>query len=225
MVHDVYGDDPLTPQVEPSIPFPFGLIMRNTGYGAASNVTIQSAQPQIVDNAKGLLVNFTLLSTQVNAQFAQPTLTANLGDIGPGQRAEAVWMMESPLAGTFTDYSATFTHVNPLGATQLSLINSINVHELTHAVRVLWPADDNIPDFLVVDHPNTADLPDTLYCSDGRVEAVNLATNILTDGAVARPTLPFSSPAPRLGGGCSCASTTPARMPIRCSPSCAPMAA
>ena len=46
----VYGDDPLTPQVEPSLPFPFGLIMHNTGYGTASNVTIQSAQPQIVDN-------------------------------------------------------------------------------------------------------------------------------------------------------------------------------
>ena len=184
MVHDVYGDDPLTPQVEPSLPFPFGLIMHNTGYGTASNVTIQSAQPQIVDNTKGLPVNFTILSKQVNAQPAQPTLTVNLGNIGPGQHAEAVWMMDSPLAGTFTNYSATYTHVNPLGAMQLSLINSINVHELTHAVRVLWPADDNIPDFLVVDHPNTADLPDTLYCSDGRVEAVGLATNILTDGAV-----------------------------------------
>ena len=122
--------------------------------------------------SKGLPVNFTILSKQVNAQPAQPTLTVNLGNIGPGQRAEAVWMMDSPLAGTFTNYSATYTHVNPLGAMQLSLINSINVHELTHAVRVLWPADDNIPDFLVVDHPNTADLPDTLYCSDGRVEAV-----------------------------------------------------
>ena len=87
-------------------------------------------------------------------------------------------MVESPLAGTFTNYAATFTHVNPLG------INAINVHELTHAVRVLWPADDNIPDFLVVDHPNTADLPDTLYCSDGRVEAVNLATNVLIDAPV-----------------------------------------
>ena len=55
------------------------------------------------------------------------------------------------------------------------------MHELCHAVRVLWPQDDGIPDFLAVDHPNLDHIPDTLYCSDGRVVSVEQATNAQVD--------------------------------------------
>jgi hypothetical protein len=42
---DVYADDPFTPQIEPSIPFTLGLMIRNIGYGIAREMKITSAQP------------------------------------------------------------------------------------------------------------------------------------------------------------------------------------
>ena len=56
---DVFGDDPYTPQIEPSIPFPLAVMVENQGYGVAQNFQITSAQPTIVDNEKGLLINFS----------------------------------------------------------------------------------------------------------------------------------------------------------------------
>ena len=45
----VPGDDAMTANVvEPSDPFPLGLIVRNTGRGKARNLSIASAQPEPV---------------------------------------------------------------------------------------------------------------------------------------------------------------------------------
>ena len=44
--HDVYSDDPFTPQIEPSIPFALGILVQNKGYGSAQDFSITSAQPQ-----------------------------------------------------------------------------------------------------------------------------------------------------------------------------------
>ena len=50
---DVYGDDPFTPQIEPSIPFTLAVMVTNIGNGSANNFQITSSQPTIVDNQKG----------------------------------------------------------------------------------------------------------------------------------------------------------------------------
>src|SRR5262249_49813751 len=63
---DVFSDDPFTPQIEPAEPFSLGVLVNNTGKGRANEVSIASAQPQIVENEKGLLVNFQILGTEVN---------------------------------------------------------------------------------------------------------------------------------------------------------------
>ena len=47
---DVYGDDPFTPEVEPSEPFALGLIVKNVGAGLARDFQITSGQPKIVEN-------------------------------------------------------------------------------------------------------------------------------------------------------------------------------
>jgi len=185
LVRDVYSDDPFTPDIiEPAEPFPLGLILKNEGKGTAYNVKIVSSQPKIVDNQKGLLIDFKIIGTQLNTEQVSPSLTVNFGEIGPGQTAVAQWMMTASLQGKFIkdQNMATFEHVNDLGIPGLSLIERVNIHQILHSVRVDVPNDDNKPDFLAddVDDPNF--LPDTLYNSDGTTAPVNVATNSTING-------------------------------------------
>jgi hypothetical protein len=176
-VRDVYSDDPFTTEIEPAEPFPLGLMVRNNGKGVANNFNIAGSQPQIVENEKGLLIEFKLISAQVNSEIISPSLTLNLGNIDPGTISVAKWMMTCSLQGKFIEYKATFEHVDGLGNPRLSLIDSVNIHELTHAVRVDVPSDDNKPDFLVNDVPDDDHLPDTLFDSTGPTEVVNIGQN------------------------------------------------
>ena len=50
---DVYGDNPLTSQIEPSIPFTLAVMVTNIGNGIANNMQITSSQPTVIDNQKG----------------------------------------------------------------------------------------------------------------------------------------------------------------------------
>ncbi|MHB9035901.1 MAG: fibronectin type III domain-containing protein [Armatimonadota bacterium] len=184
---DVYSDDPFTPEVEPAEPFSLGLIMANSGYGTARNVKITSSQPEIIDNQKGLLIDFKIIGTQVGSQPVSPSLDVNLGDIGPQSTAVAQWLMTSSLQGHFKDYTATFKHTNPLGDPTLSLIDAVNIHELIHVVRVVDPADDNMPDFLVCDNPGTEDnqhLPNIVYNSNASTAPVEVAQGAIVTGTL-----------------------------------------
>ncbi|MGV3772119.1 MAG: CARDB domain-containing protein [Verrucomicrobiales bacterium] len=109
---DVYSDDPFTDEIEPAEPFGLGLLVKNTGKGAAINFRITSAQPEIIENEKGLLINFKIIGTQVGNEEVTPTLTANLGRIEPGQSKTAMWKLLSTLQGKFVEYKATFEHVD-----------------------------------------------------------------------------------------------------------------
>jgi hypothetical protein len=181
---DVYGDDPFTPQVEPSEPFYLGLIVKNSGAGNAHHFRITSSQPQIVDNEKGLLIDFSIIGTQVGDQQVTPSLTADLGDLPPGAAKEVNWALISSLQGKFISFIATFEHVNDLGNTNTSLINSVTIHELIHPVLANRSTDDDVVDFLVNDIPDPDHLPDTLYLSDGSVAPVNVVTNGTFAGSV-----------------------------------------
>jgi len=172
----VYGDDPFTPEVEPAIPFSVGLILTNAGAGMAREVTITSAQPKIIENELGLLIDFHIIGAQVGTQPVSPSLTAELGEVGPGKSAVARWLMTSALQGTFMDYSATFAHIDSLGDPRLSLMDRVDIHELIHAVRMDAPADDGIADFLVNDLEEIDHLPDRIYSSDGTEVPVSAVT-------------------------------------------------
>ena len=182
LVRDVYSDDPFTPEVEPPEPFPLGLMVRNNGKGVANNMRITSSQPQIIENEKGLLIDFQIIGTQVNSEPVSPSLTVNLGNIDPGTTSVAKWMMICSLQGKFIEYKATFEHIDGLGNPRLSLIDTVNIHELTHAVRVDIPADDGKPDFLVNDVQDDNHLPDTLYNSDATTMPVTTDTNAVIVG-------------------------------------------
>ncbi|HLH56506.1 MAG TPA: hypothetical protein VKY92_23170 [Verrucomicrobiae bacterium] len=182
---DVYADDPFTPEIEPSEPFALGLRVSNVGAGIAHSLDIQSAQPRIIDNEKGLLISFKLLGARIGNDPLSPSLDVNLGDFNPGQSKIVIWDMISSLQGKFIDYKASFEHLDDLGATNISLIQSVDIHELIHVVRAHRPSDDNLPDFLVNDIPDPDNLPDTVYLSEGTNEPVSLATNAQIDGPAA----------------------------------------
>jgi Chitobiase/beta-hexosaminidase C-terminal domain len=181
---DVYSDDPFTTEIEPSEPFALGLMVSNNGFGVANNFRVISSQPQIIENEKGLLVDFRIIGASVNSDPVSPSLGVDLGNIDPGTTSVAVWMMTSTLQGQFIDYDATFTHIDGLGNPRLSLIDTVNIHELTHVVRVDSPEDDNKPDFLANDVPDDDDMPDVIYSSEGFTLPVNLATEASVDGTV-----------------------------------------
>lgn len=179
---DVYSDDPFTPEIEPAEPFALGLLVKNTGAGAAKNFRITSAQPKIIENEKGLLVDFRIIGAQVGTQAFAPSLTANLGTIPGGGAQVAQWLFTSTLQGKFIEYSASFAHIDSLGVSNLSLIDHVEIHELIRPVRAARPGDDLAPDFLVNDDPDPESFPDRLYSSDGTIGTVSPAANPVVDG-------------------------------------------
>ncbi|MDI9404299.1 MAG: CARDB domain-containing protein, partial [Limnohabitans sp.] len=177
----VYGDDPFTPEIEPSIPFDLGLLVRNEGSGEARDVRMVSSQPRIVENTQNLLIDFQLLGTRLGLQPLTPNLAVHLGDI-PADSAQTVrWIMLSSLQGRFVDYDATVESRNGFGDPSLSLVDSVEIFPLTHVVRALGDVRDRLPDFLVDEIPDAQDLADRLHRSDGPVDAVVAVTSGLVE--------------------------------------------
>ena len=175
-----YANDPFTSGVvEPSVPFHLGLLIDNRGYGEARNVEMVSSQPQIVENLKGLLVNFNILGARLGNQPLSKSLMIDFGTIGPRTKSLGVWELVSSLRGIFFNFSASFRYQGPIDDSRLSLIDAVKVYELTHLVRVtgehpvmppggLGYLDDGLDDFLVNRLPDAFYLPDTVFTSDTR---------------------------------------------------------
>lgn len=181
---DVLGDDPFTDESEPSVPYSLAVMVRNTGNGTARNLRITSAQPQIVENEKGLFIDFQIIATEVAGQNLVPSLTANFGDVGPGAITIGQWLFKSTLQGLFTSYSASFEHLDNLGDPRLSIITGVEIRELIRVVRATGVFGDGLPDLLVNDFPDLDDLPDTLYLSDGSVHPVSIVQTGAVSGVV-----------------------------------------
>lgn len=145
---DVYADDAMTPEVEPIEPFTLGVRIRNVGAGTSVNTMIDSAQPKIVENHQGLLIDFRILGGYVGNDVFGKSLLLNFGDIS-GQSAKiGRWVMETTLAGRFTEFDASFTHADSLGGAVTSLIKEVHAHRLVHDVLVDLPGHDDVYDFL-----------------------------------------------------------------------------
>jgi hypothetical protein len=183
--HDVYSQDPFTSVIEPPIPFALGLRVRNLGYGVADDFTITSAQPVIINNANGLLISFQIISSDVGTNATPvPSLTLDMGDIDPGTNVVGIWWMTSSLEGEFTNFQATFQHLDSLGGQETSLVQSVKIHEMNHVVEITCPNNDGIPDFLCNDTTNVDALPDDVYSSDGNVYPVTSLTGATATGSV-----------------------------------------
>lgn len=176
---DIMGDDPLTPnKVEPSVPAEFSLLIQNTGAGDATKVNMITNQPEIVDNEKGLAINFELLNSVLNGEEKSLALggsvATNFGTIPAGQTAYAQWWFTSTLLGHFTDYKVEATHVTSYDNPNLSLLDGEpTIHELIRSIKV--PKSD-LTGFLVNDLVDAEDTPDMIYLTDGTIEMVSKAS-------------------------------------------------
>jgi uncharacterized repeat protein (TIGR01451 family) len=169
---DVFADDPFTDEIEPSIPYSLVAQVNNVGYGDARNLVIEGGEPQIIDNEKGLLIEFITLGAQVEERLLAPSLRVDLGAIPAGSNRVGRWVFTSSLQGSFTNFTANFRHLDALGVERLSLLRSVEIHELSHIVQDTRLNPDGRADFLANDVPDPGLVPDTLYLSDGRVMPV-----------------------------------------------------
>lgn len=151
LTRDVNADDPMTPAIEPIEPFTLGVRVKNNGAATAKMLKIDSAQPKIIENNQGLLINFQLTGSYVNDTPVQNSLLIDFGDIAPSTAKMGRWVMETTLAGTFTEFTANFTHSDELGGALTSILQATNPHLLIHDVRVDLPGRDFVKDFLAYD--------------------------------------------------------------------------
>jgi len=148
LTQDVVADDPMTPAIEATEPFTLGVRVKNTGIATAKGLKIDSAQPKIIENNQGLLINFMLTGSYVNDAPVQNTLLINFGDIPGNTSKMGRWIMETTLAGRFTEFTARFSHADELGGTLTSILQATNAHFLIRDVRVDLPGRDLVRDFL-----------------------------------------------------------------------------
>jgi alpha-tubulin suppressor-like RCC1 family protein len=118
-------------------PFQLKVVIHNDGPGIARNFRIKSAQPQIIENLAGLLVNFTIHGSGVGSDYNPGDMEPEFGDIFPGQTVHGYWIMSSSLDGEFTDFSADMVHHNHVGMELNPLIRSVTIQHY---------ADDAISD-------------------------------------------------------------------------------
>ena len=181
MQRDIYGDDALTENVEPMVPAEFALVINNKGYGDATKVRMVTKQPEIVENKKGLLIDFEFVSSQLNGSEKTlamgESIPTEFGTIPAHSQAYAQWWLQSSLLGHFVDYDIEATHVSSYGNENLSLLDQVTIHELVHGFTPKVNANANVRGFLVNDVVDADDMPDQVYFSDATQEELSIAVN------------------------------------------------
>lgn len=179
MQRDIYGDNPLTKDViEPIVPAEFTVLIHNKGKGDATNIRMFTNQPKIIENEKGLLVDFNIISSQLNGGdltlALDSTIATQFGDIPAGQSSYATWGLTSSLLGHFNSYDVKVNHVTSYGNPDLSLINKATIHELIHSVNIPNGEEKPLRGWAVNDGLTTSssEYPDRLYKSDGTYEPI-----------------------------------------------------
>jgi len=187
----VLGDNPFTTQVEAPVPYPLAVRVLNDGYGIANKLKIDSAQPKIIDNKQGLLVDFRILGSSVNDAPTTPSLMADFGDLGSKKVGTASWSMISTLSGKFIEFKTSFTHASELGGELTSLLRETNPHYLTRMVRVNLPGRDIRLDFLADLNESSAAIYESEIPngSSRMVDARTPVTVVLPSAAPVRPTV------------------------------------
>lgn len=76
------------------------MVITNSGFATAKDVHIASSQPEIIENEKGLYIDFQLVSMSINHQLSyNPTLLVNLGNILPSMTTNIRWSMMATVMG------------------------------------------------------------------------------------------------------------------------------
>ena len=172
---EVYGDDPFTTETEPSIPFSLGVRIANNGDGVAGDLKIDSAQPKIVENEQGLLVDFLIVGTEVDGVVTQDSLLLEFGDLEARSATLGRWLMTCSLSGRFVEFDVAYSHANELGGELTSLIDSAETHFLVQDVLVDAPGRDDVRDFLGRD----GDFYKVYESDAGVSEVVNMSAGVV----------------------------------------------
>ncbi|GEM_PF-1745402 len=190
MQRNILGDDALTlDRVEPSVPAALGVRIDNQGYGDAKKVKLETAQPEIVDNEKGLLIDFAIIGSSLNGKDCDlGSENIDFGDIEAHTAKTGVWWMTSSLLGHFTKYEASVVHANSYGNPDLSLVKGIAIHELIKTVDAYGVKEDGVVDFLVNGKKDEEDTPDTIYYSNGGKDPVHVVQWVTLDKEKVKPT-------------------------------------
>ena len=179
MQRDIKGDDPLTEEIEPCEEAEFSLLIHNIGYGDATNVRMVTNQPEIIENEKGLFIDFELMSSQLNGKEKTLALggsvATDFGTIPSKGTSYAQWWIKSSLLGHFTDYDVQATHITSYDNPDLTLLNDVTIHELIRSIEIV-DGNKTIVGFMTNDIADAEDTPDMLYLSDGEIEPVGKAT-------------------------------------------------
>ena len=180
MQRDAFGDDPLTETVEPIVPSEFALLINNKGNGDATNVRMVTQQPEIIENEKGLFIDFELVSSQMNGSDATlsfgKSIANDFGTIPAHSQMYAQWWLTSTLLGHFTEYDVKATHVTSYGNEDLSLLDKVEIHELIHGFTVKHDGEVPVRGFLVNDIVDAQDMPDNVYFTDATQQDAYIAT-------------------------------------------------
>ena len=183
MQRDIKGDDPLTEEIEPCEEAEFSLLIHNTGYGDATNVRMVTNQPEIIENEKGLFIDFELMSSQLNGEEKTLALggsvATDFGTIPSKGTSYAQWWIKSSLLGHFTDYEVEATHITSYDNPDLTLLNDVTIHELIRSIEIV-DGDKTIVGFMTNDIADAKDTPDMLYLSNGEKETVGKADATIT---------------------------------------------
>ena len=174
MQRDVYGDNPLTPDVvEPVIPAEFSVLIHNKGKGDANNVRMITKKPEIVENEKGLLIDFDIISSSLNGgektMALDDDIATQFGTIAAGTASYATWDLTASLMGHFTEYDVNVTHVTDYGNPDLSLLDRVTIHELIHSMNATI-GDKVYRAWITNDVPDAEDAPDHIYFANGTDE-------------------------------------------------------
>lgn len=182
MQRDIYGDNPLTEDViEPVVPAEFSVLIHNKGRGDATNVRMLTQQPEIVDNEKGLMADFAIVSSSLNggekAMALDSEIATQFGDIAAGTCSYATWDLTCSLLGHFTDYDVSYTHLTSYGNPDLSLLDKVTIHELIHSVNARV-GDKTYRAWVTNDFADGHDEPDHIYLANGTDEDLVTLSNV-----------------------------------------------
>ncbi len=176
---DIYGDDPLTPDVtEPSVPSEFAVLINNVGYGDAGNVRMVTHQPTITVNEKGLANNFKIVASQLNGGAESPAIgestTTLFGTIGARSTSFAQWWFTSDLSGRFVEYDVSLKKVSCDYVTEnLARLSESPIHTLVRSIKH-DVGDDMVTGFLCNDDNDIRNNPDIIYFTNGETSEVKL---------------------------------------------------
>lgn len=178
---NIISDDPLTEDtIEMAEEAEIAMMIRNLGAGNANNVYLESSQPTIIENQNNLLISFDMTGAAMNGVRRPLRLTdVPFGTIESHTNGIAEWYFTSSLIGRVINSTARVIHNNSYGNPQLSLVSSVNTHELIKAVTAYGALDDGINDFLVNEIEDFGHTPDKLYLSNGDTTNVVKADHLV----------------------------------------------